>query len=421
MGIHTPPNIIYYCYLTFGTLLLFFFSSTLWFENYFFNTKPLIYTIFSIFIILNRKSIYTYLLNTFRENFKNIDFIIIISIFTHFLIQEKLNLYAISFLTLYTFIRALYEHSVKSEIDTLKLVFNCILISGIISVAGLYFGLIESIFLETNIFHQNQPLGYPNPTSKIINEITGFNLSNHISGFQTSINYSAYIIISCLGVLNFAEYRDSTKRKIRLTLITALVLTQAKIGFLYFSILIILKIADKYKKTPKLLLITFTCLGYLFLTHFTFVESGTEIMHTKYYREFYFNFLNLDYYLSLFSWLKTISFEYLMSNNIFLVDLNGFLNFSQNFEPHSLFFSCVFFGGLGFAFFLLIRLILILLNYFLSDTNKESYFSALLCAFFIESFLWDSYDSPIFWLIMLLGHSYHGLINDEKKQVGRSF
>ena len=81
-----------------------------------------------------------------------------------------------------------------------------------ISLTGVYLGFLESIFLDTSIFHSYQAPGYPNPTSDYINKITGFSLSNLISGFQAGANYSAYIIISCLGILNFIQYKTSLKK-----------------------------------------------------------------------------------------------------------------------------------------------------------------------------------------------------------------
>ena len=99
------------------------------------------------------------------------------------------------------------------NIRTLKsreILYFCIFFSGMMSLTGVYLGFLESsLFLDTSIFHQYQPPGYPNPTSDFLKKITGFSLSNHISGFQTSINYSAYIIISCLGILNFMQYKNS--------------------------------------------------------------------------------------------------------------------------------------------------------------------------------------------------------------------
>tara|TARA_B100001964_G_C13730973_1_gene378813 strand:- start:121 stop:492 length:372 start_codon:yes stop_codon:yes gene_type:complete len=111
----------------------------------------------------------------------------------------------------------------------------------------------------------------------------------------------------------------------------------------------------------------------------------------------------MDFYLSIFSWLKIISLKYLLSSNIFFTDLNNFFELSEGYEPHSLFFSCSFFGGLTFAFLVTLRLIKNLAKYYLPNLERDIYLSIALCVFFIESILWDSYDAPIFWLIILLG------------------
>ena len=399
-----------YLLFVIGTVLLFFFSSTLWFETYFFNIKPIIYIIFFIFILLNTTNLFKYLLKVLRENFKNLDFFIIIAILLHFLIQRRINYYGISFIVLYVFINSLSPYMRESSSRVYKLILNCIFFSGMMSLTGVYLGFLESLFLDTNAFHQFQPAGYPNPTSDFLNKITGFNLSNHISGFQTSINYSAYIIISCLGILNFMQYKTSLKKILRVYLIIGLILTQAKIGLLFMMILIVMKITTNFQNTLKFLLIFAICICYLLLTHITVIDSNSVIVSSIYYREFVFSFLNMDFYLSLFSWLKVISLKYLLSSNIFFTDLNNFFELSEGFEPHSLFFSCSFFGGLFFALLIFIRLVEKLSKYFLSNLERDIYFSTLLCVFCIESILWDSYDAPIFWLIILLSPYYKNII-----------
>ena len=175
-----------------------------------------------------------------------------------------------------------------------------------------------------------------------------------------------------------------------------------------------MKITTKFQNTSKFLLIFAICICYLLLAHITIIDSNAVILSSKYYREFVFSFLNMDFYLSLFSWLKVISLKYLLSSNIFFTDLNNFLELSGGYEPHSLFFSCSFFGGLFFALLVFIRLIKNLSIYFLSNHYRDIYFSIALSVFFVESFLWDSYDTPIFWLIILLSPYFKNIVNNLK-------
>ena len=206
--------------------------------------------------------------------------------------------------------------------------------------------------------------------------------------------------------MSLAKYNKSTIIFLKIFFFFALFLTQAKIGFLYVAILLSLKIFANFHQNLKIALISFICFGYLFLTHLTIVEGATEIINTNYYRELAFNLFNFDFYISLFSWLKLTSLDYLMSSDISSDGLNGFIGYANNTDPHSLFFSCIFIGGLAFAILLSIKLGLILFNYFLKNSKREIYFSALLCSFIVESIIWDSYDAPIFWLIVLLGSNY---------------
>jgi len=281
------------------------------------------------------------------------------------------------------------------------------------TLAGVYLGFLESLFLDTNYLHKFQPPGHPNPISDLLYKITSFRLSNHISGFQISINYSAYIIISCLGILNFLQYKPILKKILQVLLFVGLLLTQAKIGFLFITILLIMNITKKFQKPIRFLLIFSICISYLLLTHITIIDSNSPIVSEKYYREFIFSFMHMDFYLSLFSWLKILSLEYLFSSSIFLIDLSEFFKLSEGSEPHSLFFSSSIFGGLTFALLITLRLIKNLLKYFLSSIERDAYFSTLLCVFLVESIVWDSYDAPIFWLIILLGPYFN-----YKKQQG---
>ena len=104
-----------YFYLFFGTLLLFLFSSSEWLENHFINVKPAIYIIFISFIFLNIFNLFKYLNFLLKENLKNLDFLIIISIFIFFIDQGKINFYAISFLSLYFFIDSLYKYTIETS------------------------------------------------------------------------------------------------------------------------------------------------------------------------------------------------------------------------------------------------------------------------------------------------------------------
>ena len=396
-----------YSLFVIGTVFLFFFSSTLRFENYLFNVKPIIFIIFIIFIILNAANLSNYLFKILRENYRSLDFFIIIAILLHFLIQGRINFYGVSFLAIYVFISSLSPYIGKSNAKIYKLILNCIFFSGMISLTGVYLGLLESLFLDTNYLHQYQPPGYPSPTSDLLYKIIGFRLSNHISGFQTSINYSAYIIISCLGILNFLQCKPILRKILQILLFAGLLLTQAKIGFLFITILIVMSVSKKFQKPIGFFLIFSTCICYLLLTHITIIDSNSLIVSEKYYREFVFSFMYMDFYLSLFSWLKILSLNYLFSSSIFLMHLSEFFKLSEGNEPHSLFISSFLFGGPIFALLITLRLIKNLLKYFLLTIERNVYFSTSLCVFFVESIIWDSYDAPIFWLIVLLAPYFH--------------
>jgi hypothetical protein len=406
-------KIIDYLFIFFGSLLLFLFSSLGWMEENFMNVKPAIYIIFFSFICLNSLNIFKYLKGIYLINIKNLDFYILLSIILFFIIQKEINLYAISFLSLYIFISTLYSHSIESRSFNLNIVLYCIFISGLFSTLGIYAGFFESLLFQSSLLHEVQPINYPNPTSTIIKNLTGFSLSNHISGFQISINYSAYSIISSLAVCNFLPLKGSLKKAINLLFVFALLLTQAKVGLIYIAILIVLKVSKNMAIQIKYSFIFLICLGYLLLTHITIIETNSIIISNKYYRELAFSFFNYDFYLSLFSWLKLVAFEYIKSSNFINADLNGYFQISGNMEPHSLFFSSILIGGLGFAFLLLARILLIIKNYFSHSNSQEDFFTSAMSVFVIESFLLDSYDLPVFWLIILLAKNYQ-IINIKK-------
>ena len=129
----------------------------------------------------------------------------------------------------------------------------------------------------------------------------------------------------------------------------------------------------------------------------------------KYYYLTIFKNENFSVYLSLFSELKHKSFDFLVGIDLLRPDLNNLIIFLNNSEPHNLFISAYFFGGIIF----LIALIFLILKalkksiYTIKDNGFiEMNFFILFILLVVESLLWDSYDSLIFLLVLTFINSY---------------
>ena len=393
----------------FISTLLFLFGSKGWIESNLVNIRVWIYLFFFLFFIMSYQNIFSYLTYAYKEKFRQVDFLIFFSLLIFFLIQKSISFEALSFIGLFLLISS-HAFEADRRPYTFNLIFKGILYSSLVSLLGVYLGFFESLFFDSTLFHLYQGTNYPNPVLAFFKEAFGIVLSSN-SGFQISINYSAYILISCIGVLNLLNIQQPIKRVLKYLLFIGLVLTFAKVAYLFISIVISLHLIKGEGNIFKILSISSLAIAYLFLTHITLINSETLITDYKYYSLLIGNYLGMDFYLSLFAWLKVQAIDYIYQNNIASISLAGFKGTSGGIDPHSLFFYSALTGGYLFAVLVLIKVFVNMLSFASLDVKKDKYFLSLLIVFFIESFIWDPNNTPVFWIVVLFCPFYKAYLS----------
>jgi len=393
----------------FISTLLFLFGSKGWIESNLVNIRVWIYLFFFLFFIMSYQNIFSYLTYAYKEKFRQVDFLIFFSLLIFFLIQKSISFEALSFIGLFLLISS-HAFEADRRPYTFNLIFKGILYSSLVSLLGVYLGFFESLFFDSTLFHLYQGENYPNPVLAFFKEAFGIVLSSN-SGFQISINYSAYILISCIGVLNLLNIQQPIKRVLKYLLFIGLVLTFAKVAYLFISIVITLHLIKGEGNIFKILSISSLAIAYLFLTHITLINSEALITDYKYYRLLIGNYLGMDFYLSLFAWLKVQAIDYIYQNNIASISLAGFKGTSGGIDPHSLFFYSALTGGYLFAALVLIKVFVNMLRFASLDVKKDKYFLSLLIVFFIESFIWDPNNTAVFWIVVLFCPFYKAYLS----------
>mgnify|MGYP006424049419 FL=1 len=393
----------------FISTLFFLFGSKGWIESSLVNIRVWIYLFFFLFFIMSYQNIFSYLTYAYKEKFRQVDFLIFFSLLIFFLIQKSISFEALSFIGLFLLISS-HAFEADRRPYTFNLIFKGILYSSLVSLLGVYLGFFESLFFDSTLFHLYQGENYPNPVLAFFKEAFGIVLSSN-SGFQISINYSAYILISCIGVLNLLNIQQPIKRVLKYLLFIGLVLTFAKVAYLFISIVITLHLIKGEGNIFKILSISSLAIAYLFLTHITLINSEALITDYKYYRLLIGNYLGMDFYLSLFAWLKVQAIDYIHQNNIASISLAGFKGASGGIDPHSLFFYSALTGGYLFAVLVLIKVFVNMLSFASLDVKKDKYFLSLLIVFFIESFVWDPNNTPVFWIVVLFCPFYKAYLS----------
>ena len=188
-----------------------------------------------------------------------------------------------------------------------------------------------------------------------------------------------------------------------------LFLTQAKFAYLFIASIVLVNLLNRSNGRSFLILLGIAIILYIVFSHISVGLGNSLQLDDKYYYLTIFKNENFSVYLSLFSELKHKSFDFLVNIDLLRPNLNNLIIFLNHSEPHNLFISAYFFGGIIF----LIALIFLILNalkksiYAIKDKGFiEMNFFILFMLLVVESLLWDSYDSLIFLLMLAFTNSY---------------
>lgn len=360
------------------------------------NPSLIIYSLICFLFFFFRKEIYLYLDSKIRSNFFSLDFLIIFFLIFHSIINLSISIHALSFSVLFIFFSSIIFSDKKQNIDILL---ESLLIAAVISLGGVLIGLFEGLIGTTTKFITLEPQNYPNPMIGVFNSIFETNWKYQISGFHISINYTAYVLIAGLaGLVALSELKKISMLKyfIVTMFILGLILSQAKVGYLFLTFLVIRFFLDhKY----KFLILVIT--GYVILTHLTINNSDVLISNSHYFRSILFSLGDYDFYLSFFSWLKISAFEYLNSTLWFFGNYDDFVEIIDA-DPHSFWVSVLLIGGPITTLLLLIKFIKSERQYRENSKNESAILFAAYYTFIVESLTWDALDAPIFWIIFLM-------------------
>jgi len=203
-------------------------------------------------------------------------------------------------------------------------------------------------------------------------------------------------LIGGLASIHFIEINKHFKNFFIGIFIFSLILCQAKIGYLFLTFAGIKLIS---KSPYKFLVIT--SFLYLLLTHITINHSDNILEITHYFRTLVYSIGSYDFYISFFTWLKISSIEYLASVNWFFGKYNEFINIILA-EPHSFWISLILVAGPMTTILILIKFIKVEKSYREALDKGSPLFFASFYTFIIETIVWDAFDSPVFWIVIII-------------------
>ena len=279
---------------------------------------------------------------------------------------------------------------------------NALIISALITGAGVALGFLELLFFDSHIF--NQVMGFDYPYSD------GTNETILINGFFPSANSSAYCIVAGLAFTQYQNiFKGNSKYFLYFLLGTTLLLTKTKFGFLFTFSLLGIYFINNYSKSYLVFYLCSLALSYIFLSHIMIAPNGSYDYPSLHFRRLLFSVGSIDFILGNYGMFKVFSFEAISSNIFFPIGLS---NFEETYggRPHFMIGGIIISGGLSLAIFLSLYLLIYLKKNFknLSILIKNNYLysSALIC-FLVETVNWNFGNNIYFWaIIMGLGSAH---------------
>ena len=299
----------------------------------------------------------------------------------------KLNLDIVIFASIYFLLRSWSlpcSHSSHRE----NILYGLI-ICALISAFGIFFGIFEYFFIESSYLFEEKN------TPSFIKLFPVY-----FSGLNESYNQTSYILIAALGVLGFVNLSKNQKFFLVIIFCISLLLSGAKIVFLFFAVSLILKLFETKNAIYTKSLIVLVSIGYLFFAHIVFASAHELVVSDRYNKELIFQIDGINIYLSLFSWLKIESFNYFINSFGQSPSISNFNNFTNGYDPHFLLASLTFTGGIVFACLVYMKIFYSAYLNLKHKIKNKIFFSSLIIVFIVETIIWDSHHSLIFWIIM---------------------
>jgi len=266
---------------------------------------------------------------------------------------------------------------------------NLMICSGVFMSIGVLIGLFESLFLSSKIFYH------------IVHNYAYIDQRLIYSGFGYNHNFSAYIIVVAQSFLflSTSVFMKHLRMYLTVLFLLALLITGAKIAFLFIS-LAICNYFIKRIELRNLLNIILIAL-YLFTSHIVIAFHDSYELGSSHYRELLFSVGDIDFILGNYGYMKAAYFIEL-KNNFFLPVSLSEIKQSLDADPHSFIFSLIILGSFPLAFSVLILIAKgIYRNFRTIKERYPKYYFCGLISIITETFLWDSGNSIFFWIIIL--------------------
>ena len=378
-------------------LLLILVPSKGWIDLNLFSANILIGFVIVLNLIFLKTPLIQYLKELSARKYLDIETIIFVSIVSHFMISQRINIYALSFLVIY-FLSRLVWINFRNPLEKKKIL-NAVIFFGFFLLLSVFLGFIETILLSSNVLSATNVDNYPNPIARFF---------NHSKGMYYSYNATAYSLAFFYCSISFLSNNWKNCHLLKSITLLMLFLTQAKFAYLFIACILLLKVFNKSNK--KLFFFMFSILIGLYISasHLVFGLNSEIYQDEKYYHSLFYQNENFSVYLSLFSELKAKSLGFLNNIDLLRPDLNDLVIFLGDSEPHNLFISAYFFGGIFFLLtftFLIIKVLYQSISKIKDQNLFEMNFYLLFILLSVESLVWDSYDSLIFLLVLTYASS----------------
>ena len=386
-------------------LLIYLVISGMPFYYFFREYGPFASLIYSIPLIL---LFFISLFNEFKRSFTkkytfHIDLILeILIIFNIFFAIIYLNLWDRNLMLLFVILLIAKNLSKLEFEDNFITSANALMLSALMSAIGVIAGYIENLFYESHIFNQVMAFDYPYSD--------GLGETILLNGFFSSANGSAYCI--CVG-LAFSQYQNLIKGNLKNMLcgflVLTLILTKAKIAFLYCFTILGICLLKNFSKRYLVLYLCLLGIFYIFLSHIMIAINGSYDYPSVHFRKLLFSLGPIDFILGNYGMFKVFAIEAISSNIFFPMGLNQFEEI-YNGRPHFMFGNLVISGGISLAILVTTYLLMFIKNNFKDfaklTNNHYLYIGAFFC-FLVESINWNFGNNIYFWMIIFSLSSIH--------------
>ena len=175
-------------------LLLILVPSKGWIDLNLFSANILIGFVIVLNLIFLKTPLIQYLKELSARKYLDIETIIFVSIVSHFMISQRINIYALSFLVIY-FLSRLVWINFRNPLEKKKIL-NAVIFFGFFLLLSVFLGFIETILLSSNVLSATNVDNYPNPIARFFNHSKGMYYSYNATAYSLAFFYCSISFLS---------------------------------------------------------------------------------------------------------------------------------------------------------------------------------------------------------------------------------